>query len=405
MAEIINSICQEKIINPDPCFLILTDIIDFSLLALDQQQFVIKSLWNSLDTCLTEVNKDICFFNGTGDGILVAIKQSSNYSCLDIIKLTESWIICFHNKLDSQRDILKIPTSTGIRSAIHTGGVLFLNQVIFTKTRTEMAGNTLNELSRIISLGDDGDIITSESFYSDTITISREYLEYFYPKNQPHEIFVKHNTSLSIRLFTRKDKPCTPVKIERVNYIDKEIYRILEILDNGFRALPDMRNPESLPQLDLRSSIFVPKKNHLGIIELRPTRYRFISGRENVRHGFTYYEINQGVVGKAYATGTLQICKNLPLPITAGKPNPKYIEKLITNWNLSEESILNFSRKARSFIGIPFGVNNIKPEYVICIDALQPMKSLTNKNLKIYQNWLIEDFSVSLSALLQCRIL
>lgn len=257
-----------------------------------------------------------------------------------------------------------------------------------------MIGRALNHAARIATVGDQSQVVVSETFYesSDARGWSARFSE-------PIEVSVKHGRLATVRLYHGTSSAAlfnrdVPRRVRFLQDIDNEIFSHLssltEILLDFHKEMniaPDVLKP--------RLTIFVPDDTREKLI---CTGYRYHWEREREKPGKTTYSIGtgraEGPLGNAY-------CDRKPV-VVRGLPDPKTdIDAYVNAWltrpegaHLARQHILGstgkdgWSRKPRAMIAIRFAEPSSNNDGVLCIDTRHPLDTLTEDQVQSIFNLL-----------------
>lgn len=393
------------------CSIVVFDFQDFSTLDATEQKNAAQDLWKVInnDEYIQENEaNDKVSWNGTGDGGLVTFKECSF-----------SKVIEFTNTVIEASKV----NGTKLRAAIH------YDLCVFTKIDSlgksdQILGKGPNEASRLVSLGDPYDIIVSEDFAQKWYAVNHdEAKQALYPSIEgiPLQVFIKHGIPQALRIYTQNSMSSSqehkmPEQIKRLNDTNRHIDALLEVIEKGVIGyLINIKQSLNRDKIDARISILSPKPKSEDSSFLESTGFRYHYKDYKTGKGDTVYRWNSegtdekphGPAGVSFSEGKIVCVRNLPDP---SKNKAKYINVLHKEWNIPIEVINQFSRKARTFVEIPFGLTQsendlaIISEGMICIDIMNPLRWLKDEELCYLAKSLFKSYNVTLASLWRLRL-
>lgn len=387
-------------------FLIVADVSNSSSIKSDSLRTVIRRLWQFPDYLAKAYKKSGLTPTASGilDGLIIAVPVSVvGRDFRGLIDSCVEWINTFReeNLGDGNRVAMRI--------AIHYGSYDWI------KSPPLVVGRAPNECSRFVRIAGEHQIILSEELLRAwTTELGEGSLPNVTPRSHlpPWYFEQKPNTTSIVRLLNdQRLNNESPSIQQRIDQTSKAIYEILgQILIEFEDNLVGLENGISPGSIDTRVSIFAPD---VGYSMLQPTEFRFPCPEFAVASkGLTSYSISdrklaQGTVGLAFATNTLQRLTSLPVYSGKGK---NYVNALKQPpWNVPEDSIHRFGRKARAFMAFPFTMTKIDidsdlwPDGVVCIDTMNQLASVPLDEIDLILEDLRNRYETSLAALWRLR--
>ncbi|MEI7462318.1 MAG: hypothetical protein WCK15_23225, partial [Pirellula sp.] len=387
-------------------FLIVADVSDSSSIQSDSLRTVIRRLWQFPEYLVKAYKKSGLTPTASGilDGLIIAVPVSAvGRDFRGLIGACVEWMNTFReeNRGDGNRVAMRI--------AIHYGSYDWI------KSPPLVVGRAPNECSRFVRIAGEHQIILSEELLRAwTTELGEGSLPNVTPRLQlpPWYFEQKPNTTSIVRLLNdeRLNNESPPIQ-QRIDQTSKAIYEVLgQILIEFEDNLVGLENGIIPGSIDTRVSIFAPD---VGYSMLQPTEFRFPRPESAVASkGLTSYSISdrklaQGTVGLAFATNTLQRLTSLPVYSGKGK---KYVNALRQPpWNVPEDSIHRFGRKAGAFMAFPFTMTKIDadsdlwPDGVVCIDTMNQLASVPLDEIDLLLEDLRNRYETSLAALWRLR--
>jgi hypothetical protein len=381
--------------------IIVGDIVDFSLMTGIDQGKVMENLWNFLskhELLRPEKNPAIL---GTLDGAVVALQQ---VDCEKILDFAVKWIEEMKNN----------QPSAGLKVGIHAGTFEVID---IPGNRVKLViGTGPNDCSRIVKIGDAGNILVSEEFVK---TFERHVGDSIYHKfipgksKEPMEVFVKRGGSQSIRIYNYSNDltASAPRRLAILDLIDRYLKEvILPEIENFFIVLLQKGDP-SLKRHKIRPriSILAPDPHNRSILASTNFRYSGLKTDPGLlSQGSTTYSLEgegQGPCGRAFNSSppTPKVVNNLP---NYRQRSLEYIYELNNKWDIPVHIIRNFRRHARAFIAFPFLISEEISERdgVICIDTKSPLESIPVSELVDLAEEVMVSYSDLIAALWRLRV-
>lgn len=383
-------------------FIVLIDIVDFSLLVADEQERCVRALWAAVEGHGAVTSNSEVLHSGTGDGILSAFPRNG-------VTVPHHVVLEFAEAVAHAAEAHTPPFH--IRVGVHEGEFARLHGL----GSLQVVGTGPNECARVCSIGDGGHIVVSEEFVASWAKQSKGIHIKFQPSEPDHpvEVFVKHGVSMRVRLFrrARADQPVgadepVPRKFVVLDAVEARIRRILEEVEQLVLGEVAARLPRSnglRERLSIRTSLCATRSTD-GVTRLVPTDYRFNHAKDGVGKGVSQYRVQpaEGPPGAAYATGAVQAVVGLPAYERA-RPNA-YLEHVERELNVPREVARRWQRHARSFLSVPFGLTSSKVDGVLCIDILDPLVGFPRDDLLTLGALIEQQYAVLLAALWAVRI-
>jgi class 3 adenylate cyclase len=397
-------------------FVLICDIVGFSLLEQPDQVRAVTRLWEFLESHPLLKPRFDGAINGTGDGALLTWSQrgQTTVSHAELLEFGENLLAYMRGT----------PQQTQMRIGIHVGQ--FRTVEPSPRLGVQLVGTGLNECARVSSLGDEGHIVVSEDFLRHWRKAGNFPEANFYPRSgDPIIAFVKHDEPLGVRVYLKGGHPpYLPEKLRKLLCIDSLIEETLSEIesavvtaliqaDSTLSAGPV--STEERRRFELlwspRVSVFSPFRTREGARKLCPTQYRYHQDPLLKRKGVTEYAIDgtrsEGPLAKAFQYDNVQVLHRLP-PVD----DDKYVVAL-AKVGIDEAKIRKMSRPPRAFLCFPFGLKygpdpvngayHQDPEGVVCIDLDDDLATYDEQRLEVTVRQLREFFNNTLSAFWRLR--
>jgi len=268
-----------------------------------------------------------------------------------------------------------------LRLAVHHGGYYEHS------SRGNIVGIAVNECSRLVRMAPPGVIVVSESF----VSTWPEPKDLRPPRNgseedRPIGLRIKSKKVSLFRYYKYPDNAPFPEILRNAHDAEKLLFAALEAIEDEFVELMIEKSATKLTpaKIAARVSIFVLDQAITERAELRSTEFRFMRPPKNkkksnyLNEGQTRYLASrgdaEGAQGKAFVERKVKVDNDLPC---YKKDRAGYMKRL-AKWDLPATKIENFSKHARSFVGIPFWMHQgcTDSEGVICIDTDDPLSDI-----------------------------
>lgn len=381
-------------INTLSGYIFYINIKDFTLMNQEEQVNSVQTLWKYLDSKEFLNQKEHVYINGAGDSVIIAILGSAHgFNHLTTINLADSFI----------SDLSNISPNTKLRIGLHQGPFNVIPVKVLNDS--QIIGTGPNLCSRLLVLGDEGDIIVSEDFVNGWHNEQGDkILNRFIPNTlkSPIEVFIKHNQTIKARIYRRKNAKKLSNRLSSLQTVESRLYTLLEEIEKQLIAgLSAINKKYTQKNVSARISILAPHKNNLI-----STKYRWHYRQEKTLEGETTYKIKgkaKGPAGKAFTGGKPYIIKGLPNWNGSIQDKKKYV-KILQKTGLSKSTIEKFGRRSRAFIDLPAGLEEKKHDLVICIDTDDPLTSVPMIAIKKIAQNLMKDYCELITALWRLRI-
>lgn len=381
-------------------YLIISDVIDFSRLDDDQQQkHAVRELWRYL--AIAPLVRD-ALFNGTGDGVIVALPEDSR-----AVKTAGESI--YRTVIEFARDWIAhmraAKPAVELRVAVHLGKFY---EVDVGRRGRQLMGTSLNRCTRLVGLGDAGKVTVSEQFYETWRETDATIANTFQPPGSeaPLGALVKHDEHLRFRYYwpDRKEGDPLPPKVESFEIVREnllsEFDAIEEYLVSSLRDLPTGASLTS-DQVGARISLWGAWRTTHGRV-LRSTEIRFHRQKRGIGPSRITYSIEgdgEGPPGRAFCTREPFVLSELP----AHSDDPDQYFSSLKTTGLKSESLAKFNHHSRSFLAVPFGLTETNPDGIICIDCESPLPGITREQLMEIGHDIADFFGVVIAALWRLR--
>lgn len=388
--------------------IVVCDVANFSDFSGDAQTDIIQCLWTLIE------NQDWTHLGtpklmwGMGDTTMLV------FDGLTSPRLTLDWCVDLIKALREGHHHAKL------RVAIHLGPYRGFKQQGFA--RKQPIGKGPNDAKRLVSLGDGQHIIVSEDiivawgFSYDSNSRHAVQLSEFHPDvpEHPIEAFIKDGIGQKFRVYMSglNDEP--PATIRQLDVADSllrspefgvlrdvEEY-MLELLNEvGFSKDPGTR-----------ISIFAPIDHDDG--QLYCTDFRYEAKSEKIGRSHTAYAhrpVPEGPIGVAFATNMPVVMAGLPQWVDdQADTHRRYIKKYNSEAErlgakaMDEQRLRAFGRKARCFISIPIGIEDDRPDAVVCIDTLDPLTAIRKPRRERLAQTLHLAYRIPVAAIWRLRV-
>ena len=167
--------------------------------------------------------------------------------------------------------------------------------------------------------------------------------------------------------------------------------------------LPDQQPRGQVQALDARVSLW-GELVESGVRKLGVTEYRRLANGQRSQRHRRHIDVasdDLGPAGHAFVRNELVVILGLPDHDVVGVQ--QYHRALANRCRVSEPTVSRWSRHARAFVCIPFGVIDDRPQGVICIDLAQPLESISPEQARFIAQSLQRRYSVALAALWTLR--
>lgn len=377
--------------------ILICDIVNFSPKADTEQEAAVYRLWKFVHTrTQRKLLGSETLINGTGDGLMIACpghQQQVDYA--DFLK--------FATRLVSHMQRAK--PAIGLRVGVHQGP--FKQPQPPGSKVYQAIGTGINQCARLVGIGDAGDITVSEEFIrnwakNNGAKVRKRFLPA--PGNDPYAVVVKRGETSFLRFYRAgklksKARPHSIVTFDRVNQLLRDH---LKLMAGTFEYYVRKIDPALTPKkINVRVSIFAPPEDAESPA-LHPTQFRYHSHNHEVKPGETRYALTQqgaGTVGRAFVANRQQCLHRLP---DYDRLPEQYVRK-VRRTGMTRAQIEKFSRHARAFVAVPFGLIPNQAEGVVCLDTISPLESLTLTDLHDLAELLAAAFSAPLAAFWRLR--
>ena len=389
-------------------YIVVADVSNFSALPSSEVKDVIDQLWripDRLGTLNSRNSKRIPILDGM---ILVA----KDVRPVQIIEFCERWCA------ELPKATAEFGTEVRLRIAIHKGDYYFL------KDQNCIVGGDVNECSRLVRMAGAGQIVLSEDFVraceKDGLGVKADLL---WPKLtdkrgnrvDPFGFEIKPGTQSYLRYYRDHELPRSALMLRNAHESEQVIYRVLAEIEDEFEDLvftecPQLKSEKQ--KLKTRVSIFVIDRNPRDEVRLVSTKFRFMkrarNGNKLLAKNSTAYAIDreepQGTIGRAFITKQPVVLHKLP---KFSSRNTNYLDALGTKagWNLDAATVDGFSRKARTFLAVPYWLNRgaENADGVICIDSMLPLDDISEEFLLDCAEGFGRFFGTLVAALMRLR--
>lgn len=396
--------------------IIVGDVVNFSSLPPANMPRVLTALWRTAENARLLQGDSSTLL----DGIVIANPSVEYRSAVDACG---QWLASFHADRDS--------CDLRLRIAVHRGDYcrVFSNR---SSSHLILAGQGPNECSRLVRMAGPGQMVISQDYidawshYEGWGSGNPGESENFRPiikfdprhDQGPHKFVIKQGRESRFRYYKHnldeRDVPREILLKDRARqgleqWIRETAEDFLDVVgsklkSNDQASFDNRESPadDAGNEIDLRVSLFVldtsqPNAEQLGSL----LRY---SRREGPKWlGSTQYSVGSGQVegplGLAFVQKKTYVLKGLP----SFEENPRqYIDVLAgPPWNVNEQKVSGFQRKARCFLATPLAMSEtIEPEAVLCIDSMEPLYSIDEDLLKMWSDHIADSYGVLVSALL-----
>lgn len=383
---------------------ILSDIEGFTSMSGEEQRASVRAMWAAIvgHKVVGDGGEHVHLI-GTGDGAYIL------FPCTDF---TPSFDDIMALAIDLAVAAESATPPFAVRVGVHVGSFEFL---AVSGGRTEAIGPVLNQCARLCGIGDGGHVIVSDAFVREWLMDhGAQVLERFHPSDLDHpwEVFVKHGESMRVRMYLRPNAPQAraappPRKLAQRDAVEQHIFALIREVHGGMTAwLASME--EAVPhkgdrrRLDARVSIW-GLANVNGRQLLRVTEYRVADNGARVERHARVIDptgVDLGPAGEALHSKGPVVVHGLPA-WSAAKPRP-YVEALAKRCRIAPATVAQWSRHARAFLCLPFGIVDATPLGVICIDVMDPLKFRPPEVKELAQH-LHARYAVALGALWMLR--
>lgn len=350
--------------------IVVCEFFDFSGHTPNSQIHALKTLWNrarALDTAPG--------VSPIPDGVVVTWPDDER--ALKASSMIE-WIGRLERIMKEDR------VEPGLRFAIHSD---VFSQFAAAGTKPlQVLGTAVNDCLWMASLGESGHIAISDSFYTDYYR--KEEGSGLVPDLSPLWEFPRRNRRyLGVRLCLRSQDDPAPYRFRLMQAVEPRIRDQLRNFEELFRFLLTESAQVNVTPRQLQARISVWEKRLINdTLMLCPTRFRYQNGGavKFLQPGEARYFLDgagQGPVGRAVVRGKVEACQGLP----DWRANPtEYVDKL-ASYDLDEQAINVWQRKARSFVCFPMSM--LKPpkgmlaDTALCIDCADPLEPVDVREL------------------------
>jgi adenylate cyclase class IV len=165
------------------------DIVDYSSKNTPTQKSMIKNFTRMVLASLQECDANDCLKIPIGDGVILSIDDRSD----KVLKIIQKMSKKLHDHNDRFPHL-----KFHLRSAVHYGHILMYQDI---NNNSNLAGNGINTVARIISKAEEGQILISDAWYNNykDMGIISDHLSSCF--SEPFKIKVKHNVSIPVRNF------------------------------------------------------------------------------------------------------------------------------------------------------------------------------------------------------------
>lgn len=335
---------------------------------------------------------------GNLDGVILTFTDADHQAVLDFC---EAWIREVHEKHGIE-----------LRIGVHFGWFVRFQELSL------IIGAGPNECSRIVQLAGPSQIIVSEDFVEDWVKNEPPRTTTVYQHLQPgkghppHEVAIKPGMPSRVRHY-KSSSSTPPPGLQQINSAVQAMRGLLERMELDYvEYLTALDESLTRGKVRTRVSIFVPDPGRRYLLSTDFRHLKYKEQGEPTHPGETKYAIStlkgardgEGTIGQAFVHNGVFAVNGLPV-FRKNAPQA-YISALAAKpWQLPEETVLSFGRKARSFLAVPFSLLQ-QPETadgVVCIDSKNPLEGISREELQVVGELLRDDYSVTLSALWRLR--
>jgi len=343
----------------------LCDIVDYSLRKRHVQLLQVEKLW---ERALAEdwirpgvANQGHVHIWGTGDGFYLVDRT------VDLETFTRLYAFSF--------SLIRSMADEGIelRVALHFGHVAQAAIPYHGKHAHPIAGTGLNTAARIVGFAAGGQIVFSEQFCVELDEVGVDNPAPTWPAAgvDALSITVKHGIRRQVR-FSSEDVSPKMAHILRVSYlIEAECKAISQQLVRTLsREDPlEIRPRLTIFQIDKAKTPEGGELKDTGL-RLTATRWRFCDDKSVPdAPGRTSYSIDPPVgLGISFMDRAARALVHLP----DWEAEPEaYYAAVEAGWSVPKVQIIEWQRKARSFLSIPMMISpdDVPPAGVLCIDC------------------------------------
>lgn len=382
----------------------VADVQNFSDYSQSEEVRIVEAIWAELTAhdIWSRSDSNNIHFNGTGDGLLVAVLGDAiEHECI---------IDCA--RCLTKRGLESDPAFT-LRVSLHFGRA---DQVKIeppndgrSKTRFEIIGKGANHCARLVRLATSEYVVVSEEFI-----VSWNAEGHLPPVIWPHpasaaqSVFVKGGYEAKFRFVSvsggappRDLIPSTMVvPAVMAGRIWQELERIEQMIVAAFER-------STAIDLSTRVSVFTKVRHRDRSEVLVSTRFRYHRNQIMCSPGTAEYSLMGIGVGIARAIRQKGPCFLSGLKDPASNLT-EYQRRLEDEWDVTPDLISQWQRLPRTIIALPFGIaefKDIEPEGCICIDLDSPLDYVAEDDLRGLSNALMEAANRTLAPLWRLRTL
>jgi hypothetical protein len=368
----------------------LCDIVDYSLLDQTGQETSVKKLWSILtdDEFPKAHDKIQLHVQSTGDGFYLVSWDNAPSDALELFEFAERYV--------SKARKLGLE----VRCALHSGPVHRVKtESLFNTDISHIAGAGLNDTARIINYASKLQIAISDEFLREFgQNVPRKVRAVLTPAIQvpPFQLSSKHNRPIYIRFNSPTPSPKMVYRGILESKLLSELDSLVQTCFDHYPQLSHLRE-------DSRISIFQKLKvEDEYFLECSLFRFSVVNSnfglkRETPRNSTylirTTTEASEGLSKVLHASDAI-VLPDLP---DYGTDPDGYAREVSDGWSIPEQTVHNWSKKARCLIAIPMilsdlttfqalsdlqvaqSMESMEPftDGVLCWDSMQPM-SLSN---------------------------
>lgn len=378
-------------------FFIMSDLVDFSTLDERSQKQAVKRLWTYLGNhALTAKGKAV--FNGTGDGVIVAVHQKPDAGdgiYRQVMDFACGW----------REHMLTGERSFQMRIAVHMGPFY---QVQTGVHGLQMMGTALNRCARVVNMGDAGKITVSEPFYTQWFDNDHTIGPQFQPQSgeKPLSALVKHGEQLKFRFYwpDRKEGEPLPPRVAFSYLVTNALKQELDNIEKFFNSSlleeppPGLVKPE---EIGARVSLWGVWTED-GKTILRSTDYRHHPKKRGLARSEFTYSLDgegEGPMGRAWHAHRPVVVLDLP----SYELEQAAYEARLAQYGLSTDKIQKFNHQSRAYFALPFGLASDAFDGAICIDVEAPLTGLPESRANKIADDISLFFNLTISTLWRLR--
>lgn len=415
----------------NPGIILVGDIMDFSSERYDlsRQQEMMEAMWGWLWEHQGWKGWKL-LLDSTLDGAIVVFPlkdiRVKSVPEMDALAFAEKWLKFMEREA-------RVGFRIGIDLSEYTTCDLSGSEAGNNALADKIIGRGPNDADRLTRLAGNMDIIVSDDFVRSLLRKAgrdRAWQTKFSPEcsKGPHQARPKAHRLQEFRLYTGHKPeggkgPGIPETLRRLQAAKDQLEETLaQVCHEFWDWLDDVVNERILNSRDdndlpkgfqkslnrkkvfTRVSLFLrnpeePEKS-LACTEMRIVDPILPEGLRKFvpLESSTFYSIEgsgQGPAGRAFVSGKPVVLHALPDPEQDWKGYVKHLSKL----GMDASACQNGSRKARSFICFPCGINNLPPVAVVCIDCMTDLGWFTRKELDDVAALLQDQFGLVLALL------